>query len=202
MSIFFRSLGTTLTAEDYLNNKEWVKRIETFFDGSDRDKDGVVTIHDSVFDVKKYSCLNSDSKVIERCRIAQIEFAAEFGIKAGISVTKGEYLRNFANLAPGEVAKVRSGEESVVHKLLNKMIDVTDPPQDGVVSREKYREFIAVTEVWSPELIDAIFDLMDTNKTGKLGRKEFIDYLYRIILTLGNVTGSTEVVDPLKQDKV
>ena len=195
-------LGTTLTAEDYLNNKEWVKRIETFFEVTDRDKDGVVTINDPVFDVKKYSYLNPDPEVIERCRIAQIEFAAEFGIKAGISVTKEEYVRNYANLAPGEVAKVRSGEGSVVHKVVNKMIDVTDPPQDGTVSRDRYREFMAVTEVWSPELIDTIFDLLDTNKTGKLERKAFSDYLYKIILTLGDVTGSTEVFDSLKQDKV
>ena len=161
-----------------------------------------MTINDPVFDVKKYSYLNPDPEVIERCRIAQIEFAAEFGIKPGISVTKEEYVRNYANLAPGEVAKVRSGEGSVVHKVVNKMIDVTDPPQDGTVSRDRYREFMAVTEVWSPELIDTIFDLLDTNKTGKLERKAFSDYLYKIILTLGDVTGSTEVFDSLKQDKV
>ena len=172
-----------MTAEDYLKNKEWVKRIEVTFESLDRDKDGVVTLNDIVCDVKKYSHLNPDPKVVESLRIAQIEFAAELGIKAGISMTKEEYVINYANLAPGEVAKVTSGEGSVIHKLLNKMIDVIDKDHDGTVSREKWCKFIVATEVYSQTLFDMILELLGVNKTVE----EFIDLLYRILFTLEDV---------------
>ena len=172
-----------MTAEDYLKNKEWVKRIEVTFESLDRDKDGVVTLNDIVCDVKKYSHLNPDPKVVESLRIAQIEFAAELGIKAGISMTKEEYVRNYANLAPVEVAKVTSGEESVIHKLLNKLFDVIDKDHDGTVSREKWCKFIVATEVFSQKLFHVIFELLGVNKTVE----EFIDFLYRILFTLEHV---------------
>ena len=191
-------LGTILTPEDYLNNKEWVKRIETLFNVVDSDKDGFVTVNDLVINVKKYSHFHSDPKVIENFRVAQTEFAAELGIKPGISVTKEEYVSAYAKLAPGEVAKVRSGEGSVLHKMLNKVFDLIDTTHDGTVSRERYRDLAIASEVWNPKFVDSHYEIMDTNKNGKLERKEISDYQYRITFTLEDVTGNAKVFDALK----
>ena len=175
-----------------------MKRIETLFNVVDCDKDGIVTVNDLVIDVKKYSHFNTDPKVIENFRIAQTEFASELGVKPGISVTKEEYIRNYAKLAPGEVAKVRSGEGSVLHKTLNKIFDLIDTARDGTVSRESYRQLAIASQVWNPEFVDSLFEIMDTNKTGRLERKAISDYQYRITFTLEDVTGNADVFDALK----
>ena len=175
-----------------------MKRIETLFNVVDCDKDGIVTVNDLVIDVKKYSHFNTDPKVIENFRIAQTEFASELGVKPGKSVTKEEYVRNYAKLAPGEVAKVRSGEGSVLHKTLNKIFDLIDTTRDGTVSRESYRQLAIASQVWNPEFVDSLFEIMDTNKTGRLERKAISDYQYRITFTLEDVTGNADVFDALK----
>ena len=193
------SVGTTLTADDYLKNVEWKARLESTFDALDLNKDGLITVDDVVFDTRKYAHLNSDPKVIERFRIARCEAAADIGLKPGISLTKEEYIHNLANLAPREVVKVRSGEGSTIHKVNNALFDVIDTNHDGVVSREEYRAFLeAVSGEKSPAYIDTIFDLIDTNKNGKLERKELSDYEYRLFFTFEDVTGKAQVDAELK----
>ena len=73
------SVGTTLTANDYLKNAEWKARLESTFDALDLNKDGLITVDDVVFDTRKYAHLNSDPNVIERFRIARCEATAEIG---------------------------------------------------------------------------------------------------------------------------
>ena len=176
-------------------------RTETVFNVLDSDKDGVVTIIDLVLDTKKYTHLNSDPNIIERCRLAMCEFAAELGIKPGVSVNKEEYVHNCATLAPKEVAKVRSGEGSVKHKLNNAVFDVIDTNHDGTVSKEEYRAFANATGVWDPNYVDVVFDLIDTNKNGKLERKEFSDYEYKLFFTLEDVAGKGQVEGSIKATK-
>ena len=138
--------------------------------------------------MKKYSHLHPDPKVIENCRIAQVEFGAELGIKPGVSVTKEEYVRNYASIAPVEIAKVRHGEGSIMHNVVNRIIDVVDKDHDGTVSKERFRELAVATGVWDLDHFDALFDLLDNNKTGKLERKELCDYYYKVYFTLEDVT--------------
>ena len=193
------SVGTTLTADDYLKNAEWKARVDSIFDALDLNKDGLITVDDVVFDTRKYAHLNSDPNLIERYRIARCEFVAEIGIKPGISLTKEEHVHNVANLAPREVAKVRSGEGSLLHKLSNALYDLIDTNHDGFVSREEYRAFLeAVGGERSPAYIDTVFDLIDTNKDGKLERKELSDYEFRLFFTLEDVTGKAQVDAELK----
>ena len=187
-----------MTADDYLKNEGWVQRTEAAFTQLDRDKDGVISITDVVIESKKFAHLNPDPEVIERYRIAQCEFAAEMGIKPGISVTKEEYVKNLAAIAPREVAKVRSGEGSMMHKGNNKLFDVIDKNHDGTVSKEEYRAFAEATGVWEPSFVDSIFDLIDTNKNGKLERKELSDYVYKLTFTLDSVAGMDQVMELIK----
>ena len=196
--IIYCPLGTILTQEDYLNNKEWLKRIETMFITIDHNKSGFITVNDVVINVRKYSHLNSDPKLIENVRAAQTEFAAVLGIVPGISLTKEEYVSAYAKIAPGEVAKVRSGEGSAIHKMLNRIFDLFDTTYDGIVSKERYRNFVKVCEMFPPSYIDSIYDFLDTKKTGKVERKEICDYQYKVTFTLEGVAGSAKVLDVLK----
>ena len=108
-------------------------------------------------------------------------------------MTKEEYIQNCTNLAPKEVAKVRSGEGSVKHKLNNAVYDLIDTNHDGTISKEEYCAFAKATGVWDNAFIEFLFNQLDTNKNGKLERKEITDYEYKLFFTLEEVAGKAHV---------
>ena len=64
-----------------------------------------------------------------------------------------------------------------------------DTNHDGTVSKEEYHAFAQATGVWDHTFVDYIFNQFDTNKNGKLERKEITDYEYKLFFTLEDVTG-------------
>ena len=194
-------IGTALTADDYLKNEKWLKPIEGTFHLYDTDKDGVVTINDIVTDVKKYRHLNPDPKVIENCRIGMCDFAAALGIFLGISVTKEEFVKNYAAAAPKEVAKARNGEESSFHKYNNGIFDVFDARKDGTISKSEFITFSQTTGIHNPSFIGQIFEQLDTDGKGWLKRKEMNDLMYKLAYTLEDLSGRDKAVESVKPVK-
>ena len=67
-------------------------------------------------------------------------------------------------------------EKTYIGILENAWYDTLDINHDGFVTLDEYR---IVLKAWgfTPEEVEAGFSAMDTNKNGKISRKEFVDHV-------------------------
>ena len=105
-----------------------------------------------------------------------MEHIAAMGVTPGIKVTKDEYVKNMANMAVIEHAKRLNGEEMSLAKVNDALYDLFDINHDGVVTLEEFRTVMNIAYGCDAEEADATFRLIDTNKNGKIERKELTDY--------------------------
>ena len=165
------------TVDDYMNNEAWVTRVKGFFDRMDENRNGTIEVTDFTIMLDKFNReLKPDPKVYENLRQVVMEHIAAMGVTPGIKVTKDEYVKHMANMAVVEHAKRLNGEKMSLAKVNDALYDMFDINHDGVVTLEEFRTVMKIAYGCDAEEADATFRLIDTNKNGKIERKELTDY--------------------------
>lgn len=165
------------TADDYLNNTAWVTRIKGFFDRVDQNKNGTIEVkdfEDLLANVNRE--IKPDAKVYENFRQVVMEHITNMGITPGKKLTKDEYVKNMAKMAVVENAKKGKGEKASLAKVNDALYDMVDINRDGFVTLDEFRTVTKVAYGCNAAEAEAGFRAIDTNKNGKIERKELTDY--------------------------
>ena len=166
------------TADDYITNAVWVTRIKGYFDRVDENSNGTIEVADFTAGLDHFNreVKPADPKVYENLRQVVMEHIAAMGVTPGKNVTKDEYVKNMANMAVAEQAKRLKGEKMSLAKINDALYDMFDINHDGVVTLEEFRTVMKIVYGCDTEVADATFLKIDTNKNGKIERKELTDY--------------------------
>ena len=165
------------TVDDYLNNGTWVARIKSLFDFVDLNKNGTLEVDDWIRYVDNVNReVKPNPKLYENLRQAMLNAIAAMGVLPGKKLTKDEFVKNFAEMAVTDSEKRSRDEKTYIGILENAWYDTLDINRDGFVTLDEYR---IVLKAWgfTPEEVEAGFSAMDTNKNGKISRKEFVDHV-------------------------
>ena len=165
------------TVDDYLNNGTWVARIKSLFDFVDFNKNGTLEVDDWIRYVDNVNReVKPNPKLYENLRQAMLNAIAAMGVLPGKKLTKDEFVKNFAEMAVTDSEKRSRDEKTYIGILENAWYDTLDINHDGFVTLDEYR---IVLKAWgfTPEEVEAGFSAMDTNKNGKISRKEFVDHV-------------------------
>ena len=175
------------TVDDYINNATWVTRIKGFFDRVDENRNGTIEVADFTSMLENFNReVKPDPKLYENLRQVVMEHIAAMGVTPGNKVTKDEYVNNVANMAVVEHAKRMNGEKMSLAKVNDALYDAFDTNRDGAVTLEEFRTVMKVAYGCDAEEADATFRLIDTNKNGKMERKELTDYELNYWFDLNN----------------
>lgn len=164
------------TVDDYLNDATWVARMKSLFDFVDLNKNGTMEVDDWIRYVDNINReVKPDPKLYENLRQAMLNNIAAMGVLPGKKLTKDEYVKNIAEMAIKENAKRSRGERTYLDILEDAWYDTVDTNHDGFITLEEYRIVMKACN-FSPEEVDAGFCAMDTNKNGKIERKELVEH--------------------------
>ena len=165
------------TVDDYINNTAWVARIEGFFDRVDQNKNGTLEVADFTALLETFNReLKPDPKVYENLRQVVMEHITAMGVTPGKKVTKEEHVKNVANMSVAEHTKRLNGEKMSLAKVNDALYDLFDSNRDGAVTLEEFRTVMKIVYGCDDEAADATFRRIDTNKNGKIERKELTDH--------------------------
>ena len=163
------------TAEDYLNNAKWVKRVSEFFIQKDVNKNGYLTSEDFLAVVNNLAKVVPDRPdLISKAREAMVECAAAMGLTEGVKADLQTFLKLGAAIAVAEAARLKTGEKPLMEKVDNALFDILDKNHDGHVTWEEYKLMMEAGN-FDPKAASATFALLDKNKNGKIERKELTD---------------------------
>ena len=172
------------TVHDYLNNDEWVKRIDGIFNTYDADKDGYVSAEDWMIIIDNLEKNASDRPdAIAKLREDMLEFTTAKGITEGVKVDKKKYRELLAVFCLAEAEKVKRGEMAPLQKFIKAQFDFVDKNHDGYVTFEEYKLWMEALN-WGEEAAKATFSLLDKNKNGKIELNEYLSYNLKFWCTL------------------
>ena len=174
------------TAQDYLNNAKWVRRISQMFEDTDIDKKGYVSTTDVMKFVDNLAKETDRPDLIAKLRGVTLEWAAAIGIKEGVKSNKQEYLKLMAAMAVSENAKVKRGEKSLIYKLDNALFDVVDVNHDGSITLNDFKLVMKAFN-FDEATSEAGFTALDRNKDGKIDRSEFIETEFKFWFSLDDL---------------
>ena len=162
----------------YKNNPKWMKRIEEFFHQSDLNNDGFLSIEDYqiwIENIEKETKANP--ALIERARIAMIEYWESVGLKPGVRLTKEQFLDNLAEVALRERAKHEAGDkDSLFVHYLEAIFNVVDTNHNGFLELNEYEKMMKASN-FDAGTAKIAFDVIDANHDAKLSRQELLDYI-------------------------
>ena len=166
----------TPTVDDYMNNEKWTTRIKASFDVIDINKNGTVEMDDWkqwVENIKK--AVNPDAALLEKLTKVMIDYCAGMGVTAETKLNKDQYVKAIAEFVVAENAKRAKGETTLRDVVNNAWYDVVDKNHDGSVTKEEFCAIMAACNV-KPEIAEQRFNQIDTNKNGKIDRKELCEF--------------------------
>ena len=167
------------TADDFMNNANWVGRMKALFDLLDRNKNGTIESDDWTIWVDNINeMVKPDAKLIENLRKASSDAAAAMGILPGKKISQDEYIKNMAQMAVKENEKRNKGERTHTDILNDAWYDVVDTNHDGFVTLDEYRLVLKASN-FGAESADETFRILDANKNGKIERKELTDHEFK-----------------------
>ena len=165
----------TPTVDDYMNNEKWMTRVKASFDIIDLNKNGTVEMDDWkrwVENIK--NATNPDAALLEKLTKVLTDYCAGMGVTAGTKLSKDQYVKAIAEFVVAENAKRAKGETTLRDKVNYAFYDVVDKNHDGYVTKEEFCAIMAACNV-KPELAEQRFNEIDTNKNGKIERKELCE---------------------------
>ena len=172
------------TAQDYLKNAKWVKRLGEFFNKLDSGKSGYVTRENYLQKIAKLAKAAPDNPdAIAKLRKVTNEFTEELGLTEGVKVNKQKYLEITARMVVDEVARMKKGEMTSFGKFNNALYDVVDKNRDGRLTFEEIK-VVDKSLDFDEDTPKATFDLLDRNKDGTVDRKEFLSAILMFWCTL------------------
>ena len=173
-----------VTVQDYLNNDEWVKRIDGIFSVHDANKDGYVSAEDWMIAADNLEKKASDRPdAIAKLREATLEFTTAMGLTEGVKANKKKYRELLAVFCLAESEKIKRGEMGPLKKFIKASFDFFDKNHDGYVTFEEYTLWMDVSN-FGEEAAERTFNLLDKNKSGKIDRNEYLPYILRFWCTL------------------
>ena len=167
------------SANDYMKNTAWVKRIQEFFTRVDQNNNGTIEAAD--FEVMLNNLARvakrTDPKILERFRRIEMDkHIVAMGITPGKKLTSEEYVNNMAIMAAVEHGKLMRGEKLSLAEVNDAMYDVMDFNQDGSVSLDEFTTVMKIMYGCDAKEAEATFSRVDTNKNGRVEREELTDY--------------------------
>ena len=167
------------SANDYMKNTAWVKRIQEFFTRVDQNNNGTIEAAD--FEVMLNNLARvakrTDPKILERFRRIEMDkHIVAMGITPGKKLTSEEYVNNMAKMAAVEHGKLMRGEKLSLAEVNDAMYDVMDFNQDGSVSLDEFTTVMKIMYGCDGKEAEATFNRVDTNKNGRVEREELTDY--------------------------
>ena len=167
-------------ADKYLQNEDWVRRMQERFVHLDTNKNGYLEMADWELWMKNIEkATNATPDLISKVRQAVHEFCAGIGITEGKRLSKEDFITAFAAFAVAERARKESGEEPLLHKLYNAYYDVVDVNKDGYVTLAEFRTVMKACN-YDVQTINATFTRIDADISGKIERKELNDYEFEL----------------------
>ena len=170
----------TKTVDDYMNNEKWVTRMKASFDVVDINKNGAVDADDWkrwVDNIK--TAVNPDAALLEKLNKAMIDYTTAMGVTASTKLNKDQYVKAMAELAVAENARRAKGETTLRDAVNNAWYDVVDKNHDGSVTKDEFCTIMQACNV-KPEVAEQRFNAIDTNKNGKIDRKELSEFQYKV----------------------
>ena len=171
-------------ADAYLNNAQWVHRIEELFAQADLNKNGFLELADWELWVNNTEkACNPSPAVSSKLRQAMRDFCAGLGLTEGKKSTREQFVKDFAAFAVVERRKKERGEEPLLLKLNVIWYDVVDTNHDGSLTLDEYRTVMSACN-FDPSAADATFKILDKNKNGKVEIKELNEHEFKFWFAL------------------
>ena len=164
--------------EDYLKNDKWVGRVKGVFVILDKNKKGYLSQEDFTIMADRLAEAVPDrpEEVAKLRKVIIQDYCTALGITEGVKVNNDDkFMQQVAVFVAKEMNAHMKGEETVIAKIDNAMLDVLDQNHDGTVSFDEYKAVTAAAGFDSEETARASFDMLDKNKNGKIERKECIE---------------------------
>ena len=163
-------------AAAYKNSPKWVKRMEEFFDQSDLNRNGTLSIEDFYLWIENLEKeLKPDPALFEILREQSDIYWGSVGLKPGVHLTKQEFIDGMAEIAGDERAAYDRGEKTPASQYSNAVFDVTDTNHDGFIQLSEYQKMMRASN-FDANTAEYAFKLIDANHDGKLSRQELLDY--------------------------
>lgn len=183
--------NTQATAEEYLANKFWIKKMKTAFKLSDVDKNGVINIEDfkRSADLFEKKCPEKAKEIREQLIHVFIESTGS----ADTQITLNQWLKMRAAIAAHPDARKRFRE------FMDKEFDLIDTDGSGTISREEFRDFFECKGL-DGNLANPSFDAIDTDHNNFISRDEFSVAREEFHLGLDETHSSQIFYGPLLDD--
>lgn len=163
------------TAQDYLSNDKWVRRIEDYFDEIDQNKNGFVTREETFTSIvtRLEEVVGDRPQALLKARETMEEYMDAMGLVKGLKADKTKYKELEAAFAVAEAKRFANGELTYTEKIDYAIFDAIDKNENGYLSFEEYKVLIEFASMGGEETARAAFDLLDKDKSGRLDKKEF-----------------------------
>ncbi|XP_028392505.1 obelin-like [Dendronephthya gigantea] len=152
--------------QDLTKNKNWVKKMEEYFDAVDLNKNGYLTVEEILkwSDNMKELCSVSDdeSENLQKCLK---DFYGAAGLLPGKQVTKEEFIEGVSHLSEAELERKKNGEETLMESLCNAFYNVMDLNDDGKITLNEVKTIMKACNMTEDEA-EKWFNLADKNKNG------------------------------------
>ena len=162
------------TVDSYLKNPKWVKRCDNVFDLLDKDKSGFLTRDDWLIRIERLEKILPDRKeATAKAKAALEEFLDDFKLQEGMKIDKEQFKQLAAPLSLKLAEQFKRGEVTSIQKVDWAFFDAMDRNSNGYLSFDEYKAGLRVVDGLDEKAARAAFDLLDTDKNGKLDKKEF-----------------------------
>ena len=168
------------TEQEFLGNKEWVKKIKEHFIYLDINKNGFLSQEDWILMVDNLKViLGMAEEKLKTVREVHIKLASLLGAKPGVQLTEEEFVKTAAKFAANEKESRASLKE-----VTNALFDVLDTNKDGILSLDEYTKLLQSCNITDPEIAKAVFNSIDANHDEKIEIKELYELSDKFWFTL------------------
>ena len=168
------------TEQEFLGNKEWVKKIKEHFTYLDTNKNGFLSVEDWILMVDTLTAiLGMAEEKVTPVREVHIKLAARLGAKSGVQLTKEEFVKSAARFAENE-----DESRACLKEVTDALFDVLDTNRDGTLSLVEYTKLLQSCNIEDPEIAKAVFDSVDANHDGKIQIEELYEVSDKFWFTL------------------
>ena len=168
------------TEQEFLGNKEWVKKIKEHFTYLDTNKNGFLSVEDWILMVDNLKAiLGVAEEKVTTVREVHIKLAARLGAKSGVQLTEEEFVKSAARFAENE-----DESRACLKEVTDALFDVLDTNRDGTLSLVEYTKLLQSCNIEDPEIAKAVFDSVDANHDGKIQIEELYEVSDKFWFTL------------------
>ena len=168
------------TEQEFLGNKEWVKKIKEHFIYLDINKNGFVSQEDWTLMVDNLrAILGMAEEKLKTVREVHIKLASRLGAKPGLELTEEEFVKSAAKFAANE-----KDSRACLKEVTDALFEVLDTNKDGSLRLEEYTQLLQSCNITDPEVAKAVFNSVDLNRDGKIEVTELYEVSDRFWFTL------------------